>query len=225
MKVAGWLLLVYCFISCCETSRTVAVFFLFSQFFSQAGEGGSGQEPERIIEYFQLMWGKEVRGSNNCLLGLTRLELNHRKNCWKSQISFLSETEKYPLPASGSGQHFGPSRAQENLILLIAAVDFLRNFSTILCTGLIFQPLRESLHFPWGLEEAEKIMAGAGFWLQIYTFHIPASSGNNSTVCITQNSKGREVIFFGAISTVLLVKLSPTLAQALLTIDLWGWLP
>ena len=91
------------------------------------------------------MWRKEVRGSNNCLSGLTRLELNHRKNCWKSQISFfLSETEKYPLPASSSGQHCGPSRAAENLILLIAAVDFLRNFSTILCTGLIFQPLRES---------------------------------------------------------------------------------
>ena len=142
------------------------------------------------------MWRKEVRGSNNCLSGLTRLELNHRKNCWKSQVSFLSETEKYPLPASSAGQHFGPSRAGENLILLIVAVDFLRNFSEILCTGLIFQPLRLRLHFPWGLEEAEKIMAGAGFWLQIYTFHIPSSSGNNSTVRITQNSKGREVIFW-----------------------------
>ena len=108
------------------------------------------------------MWRKEVRGSNNCLSGLTRLELNHRKNCWKSQVSFLSETEKYPLPASSAGQHFGPSRAGENLILLIVAVDFLRNFSEILCTGLIFQPLRLSLHFPRGLEEAEKIMAGAG---------------------------------------------------------------
>ena len=32
----------------------------------------------------------------------------------------------------------------------------LRNFSKILCTGLIFQPL--SLHFPSGLEEAEKII-------------------------------------------------------------------
>ena len=198
-------------------------FFYFLNFSHRPGR--EGQEPERIIEYFQLMWRKEVRGSNNCLLGLTRLELNHRKNCWKSQISFfLSETEKYPLPASGSGQHFGPSRAQENLILLIAAVDFLRNFSTILCTGLIFQPLRESLHFPWGLEEAEKIMAGAGFWLQIYTFHIPSSSGNNSTVRITQNSKGREVIFWSNFHIIVGGNvLDPR--SALLTIDLWGWLP
>ena len=135
----SWFIVLFLVVKHHERSQ----YFLFSQFFSQAGEGG--QEPERIIEYFQLMWRKEVRGSNNCLLGLTRLELNHRKNCWKSQISFfLSETEKYPLPASSSGQHFGPSRARENLILLIAAVDFLRNFSTILCTGLIFQPLRVS---------------------------------------------------------------------------------
>ena len=92
----------------------------------------------------------------------------------------------------------------EGLSLLIFVVKFLKNFSKILFGSNLTAV--ERVKFLWdvsrGLEEAEMIMAGERFL--ITNLYIPSSSqlGTTQRFCITQNSKGREVIFFGANSTL-----------------------
>ena len=110
------------------------------------------------------MWREEVWGSNNCLEGLTRFQLNHRKTRYKSRIS-LSNVKNIHFQPRAEVNILDLRVLEENLFLLIVAVKFLKNFSKILY-GFNLTAV-ERVEFlrdvPRGLEEAEMIMAGERF--------------------------------------------------------------